>query len=92
MALHEHAYAEGRVGDSYRMAEISDSIRLEDPPPALTLTLTLTLPLPLPLTRTRTLTLPLPLTRTRTLTLTRSSPLRARWIASLYPASPRSSS
>ena len=30
MALHEHAYAEGRVGDSYRMAEISDSIRLED--------------------------------------------------------------
>ena len=23
MALHEHAYAEGRVGDSYRMAEIS---------------------------------------------------------------------
>tara|TARA_B100000787_G_scaffold164322_1_gene146904 strand:+ start:390 stop:509 length:120 start_codon:yes stop_codon:yes gene_type:complete len=30
MALHEHAHAEGRVGDSYRMAEISDSIRLED--------------------------------------------------------------
>ena len=30
MALHEHAHAEGREGDSYRMAEISDSIRLED--------------------------------------------------------------
>jgi hypothetical protein len=30
MALHEHAHAEGRDGDSYRMAEISDSIRLED--------------------------------------------------------------
>ena len=60
MALHEHAYAEGRVGDSYRMAEISDSIRLEDPPPALTLTLTLTLPL------TLALALPLALTLTAT--------------------------
>ena len=30
MVLHEHAYAEGRQGEAYRMVEVSDSIRLED--------------------------------------------------------------
>ena len=29
LVLHEHAYAEGRTGEEYRMVEVSDSIRLD---------------------------------------------------------------